>query len=100
MNGLKIGCYSDILQGILLVGMFVAIQLATWGVSTIPPAILSLIPTSPLYATLAPITSGDLILLTLISGYGAIWGLRMISDAIGKLQEINSKYAENTPAVL
>lgn len=97
MNGIKLGCYSEILQGVLLVGMFFAIQLETWGIDFGASAIASFIPTAPIYQSLAPITSGDLVLITLITGYGAIWGLRIISDAIGKLQEINSKFCETIP---
>jgi hypothetical protein len=87
---IKNNCYCDIAQGSILVLMFAALQLSMWGVDLGISAIASVIPPAPIYESLAPITSGDLLLITLITGYGAIWGLRLISSAIGKLRSIPS----------
>lgn len=69
--------------------MFIAIQLAIYDLLPIPPAVLSLVPQAAVYATLAPITSGDLLIISVITAYGAIWGVRLIDSATTKLREIS-----------
>ena len=94
----RFGCYSDILQGSLLFLMFIAVQLAIYDLLPIPAAIISLVPQAPVYATLAPITTGDLVTLTVITAYGAIWGVRLIDSAITRLREISSNESfDNMP---
>jgi hypothetical protein len=84
----KLGCYTDILEGSMLVLMFAAIQLSIWNIWSPPTSIMSSIPHAAIYDTLAPTTQGDLLLLTVITAYGAIWGLRIVRSAISKLQAI------------
>jgi hypothetical protein len=94
----RIACYSDIVAGTVLFLMFIAIQLALYGMLPVPEAIVSAFPQAPIMATLAPISQGDILILTTLTAYGAIWGVRLIGDAIEKLRDL-SELESDSPAV-
>lgn len=81
--------YCDIVQGSIMVFMFIAIQLAINGISVIPMSIVDGIPQSEAMAALSPMSQGDLLIIALLTYYGVIWGLRLISNAIDGLRELS-----------
>ena len=85
----RYGCYSDIVQGTIMFLLFIAVQLAMYDLlPSVPVAILSLVPSAPIMAGLAPLTQGDLVLITIITAYGAIWGVRLVGKAFEELRDI------------
>jgi len=83
----RFACYMDIIEGTALFLIFVATQLAMWNLLP-APSLLMAIPQAPAFIGLAPLTQGDLVVITLLTGYGAIWGLRMVSDALQGLRNL------------
>jgi uncharacterized membrane protein (DUF485 family) len=83
------GCYSDIVQGSAFIVLFVATQLALYGMLDFSFPLVSGFPPSPVMAALAVPSQGDIVTWTIITAYGAIWGVRLIGDAIEKLRDLS-----------
>ena len=92
------GCYSDIVVGVVMFLMFIAIQLALYKMLPVPEALILAFPTSPVMAALAVPSQGDIVTWTIITAYGAIWGTRIAGNAIDKLREL-SDLESLSPAV-
>lgn len=89
LRRLRYGCYSDIVQGAGMFWLFIAVQLGMYDLLPIPASVISVFPSAPIMAELAPLTQGELVLITLVTAYGAIWGMRRIDSAITRLREIS-----------
>ena len=82
------GCYSDIIQGSAFIVLFVAVQMALYGMLDFLFPLVSGFPPSPVMAALAVPSQGDIVTWTVITAYGAIWGARLIADAIENLRDL------------
>jgi hypothetical protein len=96
----KWDCYSDMIIGSLLVFLFLIPQLAIYGLLPSAPmvSIANIMPHSSMMDTLSPITQGDIVLLTVITGYGAIWGSRLFDAAYRKLRELSAIESKDDPS--
>lgn len=89
MNATRIHWYCEIAQGSILIAMFVTVLLAMYDMIPDIPFIVSSSP-APIMTYLTPISQGDMLIIMLITAYGAIWGLRLISAAMDGLRELNA----------
>ena len=69
--------------------MFVAIIMMMYDMIPDIPFIVTSSP-APIMKYLAPISQGDMLIVMLITVYGAIWGIRLISSALDTLRELKS----------
>lgn len=89
----KFDYYSDIGTGSILVATFVLVQMAIYDLLPSPViGGLLVVPQAPIMAVLAPMTQGDIVIITLLTAYAAIWGLRLISDSVCGLRELNNQH--------
>ena len=89
MNATRIHWYCEIAQGTTLIAMFVAIIMMMYDMIPDIPFIATSSP-APIMKYLTPISQGDMLIIMLITAYGAIWGIRLISAAMDGIRELNT----------